>query len=119
MTDLILVLSKLVSPTGQILIPGIDKLIAPLSEAESALYDAMQITIPQLEDTVGSKTLISDDKSTALMARMRYPSLSIHGIEGAFSDAGAKTVIPGKVSGVFPFPSFLQSFEVGTERVGL
>ena len=27
----------------------------------------------------------------------RYPSLSLHGIQGAFSDAGAKTVIPRKV----------------------
>ena len=32
---------------------------------------------------------------------MRYPSLSIHGIEGAFSSAGSKTVIPASVSGKF------------------
>uniref|UniRef100_A0A3Q1I9P9 Cytosolic non-specific dipeptidase n=1 Tax=Anabas testudineus TaxID=64144 RepID=A0A3Q1I9P9_ANATE len=30
-----------------------------------------------------------------------YPSLSLHGIEGAFSEAGAKTVIPRKVIGKF------------------
>lgn len=35
------------------------------------------------------------------MHRWRYPSLSIHGIEGAFSEAGAKTVIPAKVIGKF------------------
>ena len=35
------------------------------------------------------------------MGRMRSPSLSIHGIEGAFSGAGGKTVIPAKVSGKF------------------
>lgn len=35
------------------------------------------------------------------MHRWRYPSLSIHGIEGAFSDNGAKTVIPAKVIGKF------------------
>ena len=35
------------------------------------------------------------------MGRMRHSSLSIHGIEGAFSAAGAKTVIPAKVSGKF------------------
>jgi Cys-Gly metallodipeptidase DUG1 len=28
------------------------------------------------------------------MGRMRYPSLSLHGIEGAFHGVGAKTVIP-------------------------
>lgn len=35
------------------------------------------------------------------MHRWRYPSLSLHGIEGAFSGAGAKTVIPRKVVGKF------------------
>lgn len=35
------------------------------------------------------------------MHRWRNPSLSIHGIEGAFSEFGAKTVIPGKVIGKF------------------
>lgn len=35
------------------------------------------------------------------MARWRYPCLSIHGIEGAFSEPGAKSVIPGKVIGKF------------------
>lgn len=32
---------------------------------------------------------------------MRYPSLSLHGIEGAFSAPGAKTVIPAKVQGKY------------------
>lgn len=31
----------------------------------------------------------------------RYPSLSIHGIEGAFDEPGTKTVIPGRVIGKF------------------
>lgn len=35
------------------------------------------------------------------MHRWRYPSLSLHGIEGAFSEAGSKTVIPRKVIGKF------------------
>lgn len=35
------------------------------------------------------------------LACQRYPSLSIHGIEGAFSAPGAKTVIPAGVKGKF------------------
>lgn len=35
------------------------------------------------------------------MGRMRLPSLSLHGIEGAFAGPGAKTVIPAKVGGKF------------------
>jgi len=41
------------------------------------------------------------DKTRLLQARWRYPSLSIHGIEGAFYEPGAKTVIPKKVIGKF------------------
>lgn len=35
------------------------------------------------------------------MSNWRYPSLSIHGIEGAFAGSGFKTVIPRKVIGKF------------------
>jgi len=35
------------------------------------------------------------------MHRWRYPSLSIHGIQGAFGEPGAKTIIPRKVIGKF------------------
>jgi Cys-Gly metallodipeptidase DUG1 len=44
---------------------------------------------------------LSSDKAAVLMGRMRQPSLSLHGIQGAFSDAGGKTVIPAKVGGKF------------------
>jgi nonspecific dipeptidase len=36
-----------------------------------------------------------------LQHRWRFPSLSVHGIEGAFSEPGCKTVIPRKVIGKF------------------
>ena len=36
-----------------------------------------------------------------LSARWRRPTMSIHGIEGAFYEPGAKTVIPGTVIGKF------------------
>ena len=50
--------------------------------------------------TVSNK-LPHEDKKSLLMARWRYPTLSLHGIEGAFSGGGAKTVIPAKVFGKF------------------
>ena len=34
MTDLIMVMSKLVTPHGDILVPGINDLVAPLTEEE-------------------------------------------------------------------------------------
>ena len=54
-----------------------------------------------LYEAAGSKTSIFDDKDQTLMATWRYPSLSIHGIEGAFHAPGGKTVIPAKVIGKF------------------
>jgi nonspecific dipeptidase len=41
------------------------------------------------------------DKVNTLLHKWRYPSLSLHGIQGAFDGAGAKTVIPRKVVGKF------------------
>lgn len=35
------------------------------------------------------------------MNRWRFPSLSVHGIEGCFSETGTKTVIPRKLIGKF------------------
>lgn len=40
-------------------------------------------------------------KEELLLHLWRYPSLSIHGIEGAFPEPGIKTVIPAKVIGKF------------------
>jgi len=65
------------------------------------MYDVLDYGIQDVEASAGASIALSDDKATVLMGRMRYPSLSLHGIEGAFSAAGAKTVIPAKVSGKF------------------
>jgi len=101
MTDLIQLMSRLVTPQGDILVPGVEDLVAPLTEEEKKLYDALDYGIKDVEESAGASIALSDDKATVLMGRMRYPSLSLHGIEGAFSAPGAKTVIPAKVSGKF------------------
>ncbi|GAA5875948.1 hypothetical protein JCM3774_005826 [Rhodotorula dairenensis] len=101
MTDLFLLFSKLVTPKGKILIPGINEMVAPLTEEERKLYEVIDVTVADFESAIGGKVTISEDKTEVLMGRMRYPSLSIHGIEGAFSAQGAKTVIPASVKGKF------------------
>ncbi|GAB5579579.1 beta-Ala-His dipeptidase isoform X1 [Prionailurus iriomotensis] len=63
-------------------------------------------TDPGLHEECGqaqpmSFTSPGDRWKDILMHRWRYPSLSLHGIEGAFSGSGAKTVIPRKVVGKF------------------
>jgi len=101
MTDLVRVMSTLVSPDGKILIKGIDDLVAPLTDEEKSLYGDIAFTMDNLYESLGSKTGIYSDKERTLMGRWRYPSLSLHGVEGAFSAPGAKTVIPAKVTGKF------------------
>ncbi|CAE6443176.1 unnamed protein product [Rhizoctonia solani] len=101
MTDLFHLFSKLVTPQGKILIPGINELVDELTPEERERYERMDYSIADINESVGASIAISDDKAEVLMGKMRYPSLSIHGIEGAFSAAGAKTVIPAKISGKF------------------
>jgi Cys-Gly metallodipeptidase DUG1 len=101
MTDLVKLLGTLVDNRGKILIPGLNELVALVNEDEKKLYEGISFEMDDLYAGIGSETSIYKDKESTLMARWRFPSLSIHGIEGAFSSPGAKTVIPAKVIGKF------------------
>lgn len=101
MVDLMLVMSKLVDTKGNILIPGVSEMVAPLTEKEDALYDNIEFTVDDLHAAAGSKTGLYNNEKDILKHRWRYPSLSIHGVEGAFYGPGAKTVIPARVVGKF------------------
>ncbi|ABN66834.1 Glutamate carboxypeptidase-like protein [Scheffersomyces stipitis CBS 6054] len=101
MTDLVKLMSTLVDNKGKILIDGVSDMVAPLTEKEDQLYDAIDFSVEELNAAAGSKTSLHDNKKDILKHRWRFPSLSLHGIEGAFSGAGAKTVIPAKVVGKF------------------
>lgn len=101
MTDLVLVLATLVDTHGRILVAGVDDMVAPLTDKEDALYDDIDFSVEELHAAAGSETGLHTTKKDILKHRWRYPSLSIHGVEGAFSGAGAKTVIPAKVVGKF------------------
>jgi len=81
-------------------IPSFQQSLAEVS-CYRALYDRLDYSIADIEEAVGASIALTDDKTQALMGRMRQPSLSIHGIEGAFYGSGAKTVIPAKVTGKF------------------
>ncbi|KAH6697386.1 glutamate carboxypeptidase [Plectosphaerella plurivora] len=101
MTDLVRVMATLVDTNGKIQIPGIAEQVAPITKDEESLYDNIAFTMDNIFESLGSQTTIFEDKKSTLMGRWRYPSLSLHGIEGAFSAPGAKTVIPAKVIGKF------------------
>ncbi|XP_013414332.1 cytosolic non-specific dipeptidase [Lingula anatina] len=101
MVDLVSLLNSLVDGKGNILVPGVMDTVAPLTDEEKQLYKPIEFDMEDYRQDLGAEKLIHDTKEEVLMHRWRYPSLSIHGIEGAFSDGGAKTVIPRKVIGKF------------------
>lgn len=100
--DLVKLLASLVDSQGHILIPGLMDQVAALTDAEKKLYENIAFSPADFQKEVGAVgNLIYQDTEGILMHRWRYPSLSVHGIEGAFSGAGCKTVIPRKVVGKF------------------
>ncbi|KAI6201413.1 Cytosolic non-specific dipeptidase [Aphelenchoides besseyi] len=101
MNSLIHILSTLSDVDGTIKVEGLDKLIAPLTKEEEALYKSIDFNVEDYRSDIGVKKLVSESRETILMNRWRYPALSVHGVEGAFYGSGAKTVIPSKVIGKF------------------
>ncbi|CAG9770580.1 unnamed protein product [Ceutorhynchus assimilis] len=102
MADLVHILGTLVDKDGKILITNINNEVAQLTPKEQQLYEKINFDVAEYKADVGTKMLMHNEKKEKiLMHRWRYPSLSIHGIEGAFSEPGQKTVIPRKVTGKF------------------
>ncbi|XP_027225004.1 cytosolic non-specific dipeptidase isoform X3 [Penaeus vannamei] len=102
MADLIYLMNTLLDSKGNILVPGIMNEVAPVTPEEEALYKDIDFDVEDYRKDLGHERLVHhNDKTKTLMARWRNPSLSLHGIEGAFSEPGAKTVIPRKVIGKF------------------
>ncbi|XP_076991336.1 beta-Ala-His dipeptidase isoform X2 [Tamandua tetradactyla] len=101
MADLVALLGSLMGPSGRILIPGIYDDVAPLTEEERRLYEVIDLDLEEYWNSCQVERFLFDTKEELLMHLWRYPSLSIHGIEGAFDEPGAKTVIPGRVVGKF------------------
>ncbi|KFO78643.1 Beta-Ala-His dipeptidase, partial [Cuculus canorus] len=99
--DLIALLDSLVDPTGRIQIPGIYDSVAALTGEERKLYESIEFDLEEHKNNSGVKKFLYGTKDEILLHLWRYPSLSIHGIEGAFHEPGIKTVIPAKVIGKF------------------
>ena len=93
-------MSTLVDSNGKILVEGVMDSVQPVTKEEVELYKTIEFDVDQFANEQKVHTL-QIDKMSLLMARWRYPTLSLHGIEGAFSGKGAKTVIPAKVIGKF------------------
>jgi Cys-Gly metallodipeptidase DUG1 len=76
-----------------------------VTEKEDQMYAKLDFTLADIHNATESKNTIFSSEKESLMAKWRNPSLSIHGVEGAFYNPGAKTVIPAKISGKFSIRS--------------
>jgi len=102
MNDLIYMMGQLVDAKNTILIPGIADDVKEIAPEEQKLYDEIEFDLEEYRSSIGCEKLVHEnDKASCLQSRWRNPSLSLHGIEGAFYGTGAKTVIPRKVTGKF------------------
>ncbi|KAH8597980.1 putative glutamate carboxypeptidase [Bisporella sp. PMI_857] len=90
--DLVKLFSSLTDDAGDIAIPGFSALEKPLRPEVKALYEGIETENKLSKHETAVQTLIAGWYDSAL---------SYHGIEGAFSGPGAKTVIPGSVIGKF------------------
>lgn len=77
MTDLVILLSKLVDSQGRILIPGINELVDDVSKEEVEEYATIEFSTQDFQETIGSDANIYNDPKETLMHRFRYPSLTI------------------------------------------
>jgi nonspecific dipeptidase len=105
MTDVVRIMASLVDSSGKILIDGIQDDVSPLTDAEMETYKQVEFDIETYKVDAGvdgiTDTLLHSTKELILMHRWRFPTLSLHGIEGAFDGQGSKTVIPRSVKGKF------------------
>jgi nonspecific dipeptidase len=101
MSDLIALMNALVDNKGKILIPGMYDSVAKVTAEEEKLYETIDFDMEDYRQDIGHNRLIHDNKQDVLMHRWRHPSLSLHGLQGAFDGHGSKTVIPRKVIGKF------------------
>nr|XP_008122842.1 PREDICTED: cytosolic non-specific dipeptidase [Anolis carolinensis] len=100
-SDLIFLLNTLADSSGRILVPGIYDAVANISNKEKEYFEKAEYNLEEIKAKFGIKNFKYNTKEEVLIQNTCYPSLSIHGIEGAFSASGTKTVIPAKVIGKF------------------
>ncbi|XP_014230542.1 cytosolic non-specific dipeptidase [Trichogramma pretiosum] len=102
MSDLIWMMNTLVDVNGKVQVEGIYDNVAKITPEELKIYDNIEFDVNEYKGSCGATKLPhNEDKAQLLMHRWRNPTLSLHGIEGAFYEPGEKTVIPGTVIGKF------------------
>jgi len=108
MVDLVHLWSKLIDQKHHCLVPGFYDDVEPLGDGETDIYDRIDFDVNDFKKDIKVNRLIGEvegdnikSKRNILMNRWRYPTLSLHGIHGAYDGDRSKTVIPGTITGHF------------------
>lgn len=101
MPDLVRLMNTLNTDDNKIAIKDLAKEVLPLSAEETRNLNKCDFDIEAYKSDIGASALKFTSKKDVLASRWREPSLTLHGIEGAWSGQGSKTVIPCKVIGKF------------------
>ena len=101
---LIELLAKAKDANGRIQIPGIYDGVEPPAAAEKESWARLPFDEKEfLNKEVGSTQLTGEPEFSTLEKIWARPTFEVHGIAGGFTGAGAKTVIPAKVTAKVSF----------------
>jgi len=96
---LIELLSKMKDADGKIQIPGMYDDVAAPTPAEKRSWEHLPFDEKDfLKNEVGSTRLTGEPGYSVFERTWARPTLEVHGIDGGFTGAGAKTVIPARAT---------------------
>ncbi len=90
-------IGRLITPTGEILVPGFSDRVREIDPAEAARLEAFPLPVSEFTGQTGAP--LWGCPGFSLQARVgALPTLDLHGIWGGYSGEGSKTVIPAEVA---------------------
>jgi acetylornithine deacetylase/succinyl-diaminopimelate desuccinylase-like protein len=89
-------LASMKGDEGRVLVAGFYDGIAPLSEAERALVDAVPDDSAEMLRSFG--VAAPEPAFPKLQDALQYPSLNVRGVASAYVGAGARTIIPDRAT---------------------
>ena len=95
------IISKMMDNNGHIMIPGFYDNVLKISRKERESFKNLKFSDKQYAKELGVRELKGEKGYSTLERTWIRPSLDCNGIIGGFTEGGAKTVLPSKVTAKF------------------
>ncbi len=93
------IIAQLKDREGRILVPGTYEGLEPPTDDELVAWRRLPFDeATYLADEIGAPSLVGEPGLSVMERTWARPALDVHGIQGGFTGAGAKTVIPAKAT---------------------